>query len=117
MAVSVKAKTVHVLIGGFNRSPDSIIDFFTFNSESINHVPNTNINNIIIVGDFNYAPNFGEVEGHIGLGLSVDPPVRLSVTLWQLRNSRTAYARILKLYMWHVHENKGIRILFPPPVL
>ena len=32
------------------------------------------------------------------------PSVHLSVTLWQLRNSRTAYARILKLYMWHVHE-------------
>ena len=47
-----------------------------------------------------YAPNFKEVEGHIGLGLSV----RLSISLWQLRNSRTAYARILKLYMWHVHE-------------
>ena len=37
-------------------------------------------------------------------------PVRLSVrpsvrnTFWQLRNARTAYARILKLYMWHVHE-------------
>ena len=28
MAVSVKAKTV--LIGGFNRSPDSSIDFFNF---------------------------------------------------------------------------------------
>ena len=26
-------------------------------------------------------------------------------------------ARILKLYMWHVHENKRTRIFFPPPVL
>ena len=32
------------------------------------------------------------------------PSVRLSVILWQLRNSRTLYARILKLHMWHVHE-------------
>ena len=50
-----------------------------------------------------YAPNFGEVEGAYWFG-PVRPSVRLSVTLWQLRNSGTAYARILKLYMWHVHE-------------
>ena len=48
-----------------------------------------------------YAPNFGEVEGAYWFGLAV----RLSVhSTWQLRNSRTAYARILKFYMWHVHE-------------
>ena len=47
-----------------------------------------------------YDPNFGEVEGAYWFG----PSVRLSVTLWQLRNPRTAHARILKLYMWHVHE-------------
>ena len=59
----------------------------------------------------NYAPNFGEVEGAYWFGsvrpsvrLSVSPSVRLSVTRWQLRNTRTAYARILQLYMWHVHE-------------
>ena len=62
-----------------------------------------------------YAPNFGEVEGAYWFGpvrpsvrpsvrLSVRPSVRLSVTRWQLRNSITAYARILKLYVWHVHE-------------
>ena len=46
-----------------------------------------------------------KLRGHIGLGPSVCPSVRLSVrSTWQLRNSRTAYARILKLYMWHVHE-------------
>ena len=41
-----------------------------------------------------YAPN------------SVRPSVRLSVrnTFWQLRKSRTPCARILKFYMWHVHE-------------
>ena len=33
---------------------------------------------------------FEEVEGAYWFG-----PVRLSVTLWQLRNSRSAYARIL----------------------
>ena len=49
-------------------------------------------------------PTSEKLRGHIGLGLSVRPSVRLSVTLWQLRNSRTAYARILKLYMWHAHE-------------
>ena len=45
-------------------------------------------------------PTSEKLRGHIGLG----PSVCLSVTHWQLRNSRTAYARILKLYMWHVHE-------------
>ena len=57
-------------------------------------------------------PTSEKLRGHIGLGLSVRPSVRLSirpsvrlsVTCWQLRNSRTAYAGILKLYMWHVHE-------------
>ena len=50
-------------------------------------------------------PNFEDVEGAYWFG-----PVRLSVcpsvrnTFWQLRNSRTAYARILKFYMWHIHE-------------
>ena len=58
-----------------------------------------------------YAPNFGEVEGAYwfwpvrpSVRPSVCPSVRLSVTCWQLRNSRTPYAGILKLYMWHVHE-------------
>ena len=54
-------------------------------------------------------PTSEKLRGHIGLGLSVrpsviSPTVCLSVTLWQLRNSRTPYARILKLHMWHVHE-------------
>ena len=47
--------------------------------------------------------NFGEVEGAYWFG-PVRPSVRLSVRLsvrntWQLRTSRTAYARILKFYM------------------
>ena len=53
-------------------------------------------------------PNSEKLRRHIGLGVSVRPyvcpSVHLSLTLWQLRNSRTIYARILKLYMWHVHE-------------
>ena len=49
-----------------------------------------------------------KLRGHVGLCLSV----RLSVTLWQLRNSRTAYARILKLYMWHVHEKLADAYIF-----
>ena len=53
-------------------------------------------------------PTSGKLRGHIGLGLSVRQSacqsVRLSVTLWQLRYSRTTYARILKLYIWNVHE-------------
>ena len=53
-------------------------------------------------------PTSKKLRGHIGLGLSV----RLSVrnTFWQLRNSRTAYARILKFYMLHVQENKRTSI-------
>ena len=51
-----------------------------------------------------YAPNFGEVEGAYWFG-PVRPSVHLSVrSTWQLRNSRTAYARIMKFYMWHEHE-------------
>ena len=53
---------------------------------------------------FFMPPTSEKLRGHIGLGLSIRLSVRLSVTRWQLRNSRTAYARILKLYMWHVHE-------------
>ena len=38
--------------------------------------------------------------------ITLQMSVHLSVrnTCWQLRNSRTPYARILKFYMWHVHE-------------
>ena len=52
-----------------------------------------------------YAPNFEEVEGAYWFG-PVRPSVRLSVrnTFWKLRNSRTPYARILKFYIWHIHE-------------
>ena len=53
---------------------------------------------------FIMPPASEKLRGHIGLGLSIRLSVRQSVTRWQLRNSRTSYARILKLYMWHVHE-------------
>ena len=65
-----------------------------------------------------YGPNFGEVEGAYWFGPSVRPSVCLSFrNTWQLRNSRTAYARTLKLYMWHVHEKEAGPYFFPPPVL
>ena len=56
-----------------------------------------------------YAPNFEEVEGAYWfepVRPSVHPSICLSVcnTFWKLRNSRTPYARILKLYIWHIHE-------------
>ena len=52
-----------------------------------------------------YTPSFGEVEGAYWFG-PVRPSVRPSVThFWQLGNSGTAYARIFKFFMWHVHEN------------
>ena len=52
-----------------------------------------------------YAPNFEKVEGAYWFG-PVRPSVHLSVrnTFWQLRNSRTPYARSLKFYIWHIHE-------------
>ena len=48
-----------------------------------------------------YVPKFGEVEGAYWFG-----PLRLSVrnAFLQLGNSRTAYAKILKFHIWHVHE-------------
>ena len=55
-------------------------------------------------------PTSKKLRGHIGLGLSVRLSVCLSVrlsvrnTFWKLRNSRTPYARILKFYIWHIHE-------------
>ena len=52
MEVTVRAK--RVLIGGFNRPPNSGSDYFHLISESIDRAHNTNINDIIIVGDFNY---------------------------------------------------------------
>lgn len=52
MEVTVKAKKV--LIGGFYRPPNSSIDYFNRISESFDRAHNTNINDIIIVGDFNY---------------------------------------------------------------
>ena len=55
--------------------------------------------------EFVIPPTSEKLRGHIGLGLSVRLSIHLSVhNTWQLRNSRTAYARILKFYMWHVHE-------------
>ena len=68
--------------------------------------------------DLFMPPPLKKLRGHFGLGLSVRLSVYLSVrlsvrnTFWQLRNSRTAYARILKFYIWHVHENKRTRIFF-----
>ena len=56
-------------------------------------------------------PTSEKLRGHIGLGLSL----RLSVTHWQLRNSRIAYARILKLYIYGMYmKNKGTRIFSSP---
>ena len=58
-------------------------------------------------------PTSEKLRGHIGLGLSVRPSVRPSVrNTWQLRNSRTAYARILKLLCGMYMKNKQTRIFF-----
>ena len=55
-----------------------------------------------------------KLRGHIGLGLSVCLSVCQSVrdAFWQLGNSRSAYARIFKFHIWHVHENKRTRIFY-----
>ena len=52
MEVTVRAKKI--LIGGFYRPPNSSADYFHLISESIDRAHNTNLNDIIIVGDFNY---------------------------------------------------------------
>ena len=49
-------------------------------------------------------PTSKKLRGHIGLGCPPVCPSVLRNTFRQLRNSRTAYARILKVYMCHVHE-------------
>ena len=60
-----------------------------------------------------YAPNFEEVEGAYWFG-PVHPIVHLSVrnTFWQLRNSRTPYARILKFLYGIYMKNKRTHIFF-----
>ena len=55
-----------------------------------------------------YAPQLRRCWGVILVWAysSVCPSIHLSVrnTFWKLRNSRTPYARILKFYIWHIHE-------------
>ena len=52
MEVTIMAKKV--LIGGFYRPPNSSADYSYLISESIDRAHNTILNDIIIVGDFNY---------------------------------------------------------------
>ena len=62
---------------------------------------------------FFMPPTSEKLRGHIGLGLSVCPSVHMSVhNTWQLRNSRTAYARILKYICGMYMKNKQTRIFF-----
>ena len=49
-------------------------------------------------------PTSKKLRGHISLGCPPVCPSVLRNTFRQLRSSRTAYARILKVYMCHVHE-------------
>ena len=58
MEVTVRAKKV--LIGRFYRPPNSSVDYFHLISESIDRAHITNINDIIIVGYFNYNMLFNE---------------------------------------------------------
>ena len=56
-----------------------------------------------MVGSYNYAPNFEEVEGSYLFG-----PVRLSVhssVCYAGIRSQTVRNRILKVYMWNKYEN------------
>ena len=52
--MEVNVRTKKVLIGGFYGPPYSSADYFHLISESLDRAHNTNINDIIIVGDFNY---------------------------------------------------------------
>ena len=49
---------------------------------------------------FHYVPNFEEVEGQIGLGLSV--PLSTGITL--CIRSRIVRDRVLKFSIWNKHE-------------
>ena len=51
-----------------------------------------------------YAPNFGEVEGHISLGLSVLLSIRPSLR-YACPRSRNIRDKILKFGMWDEYEN------------
>ncbi|MEW8547607.1 MAG: reverse transcriptase family protein, partial [Candidatus Thiodiazotropha sp.] len=50
--VSIKSKTV--LIGGMYRPPNSTVEYFNLISESLDRAFNTNIKDILVLGDFNY---------------------------------------------------------------
>ncbi|MCG7869883.1 MAG: hypothetical protein JAY74_26365 [Candidatus Thiodiazotropha taylori] len=50
--ISVRCKTI--LIGGFYRPPNSPVEYFNLINESFDRAYNTNINDTIILGDFNY---------------------------------------------------------------
>ncbi|MEW8542639.1 MAG: reverse transcriptase family protein, partial [Candidatus Thiodiazotropha sp.] len=50
--ISLRCKTI--LIGGFYRPPNSPIEYFNRITESFDRAYNTNINDIVILGDFNY---------------------------------------------------------------
>ena len=52
MEVNIKRKKM--LIGGFYRPPNSNIEYYNLLIESIDRALNTNINDVIITGDFNY---------------------------------------------------------------
>lgn len=52
--VEIHVKSKHILIGGFYRPPNSKTDYFNLVAESIDRAYNTNIDDIIVTGDFNY---------------------------------------------------------------
>ena len=52
MEVNVKSK--NILIGGFYRPPNSNAEYLNLINESVYRAISTNINDVIITGDFNY---------------------------------------------------------------
>ena len=52
--VEIKSKSKKVLIGGFYRPPNSNAQYFNHINESIDRAYNTNIPDVIILGDFNF---------------------------------------------------------------
>ncbi|MEW8545561.1 MAG: reverse transcriptase family protein [Candidatus Thiodiazotropha sp.] len=58
--VEIVVKSKKILIGGFYRPPNSTVDYFNMILESIDRAFNTNVNDIIITGDFNYDMSSSE---------------------------------------------------------
>ena len=63
--VEILIESKKVLVGGFYRSPNTDAHYFNHIIESIDRAHNTNISDIIILGDFNYnmlSDNYNKIK-------------------------------------------------------